>query len=225
MLAMLPPSNAVQMFRAQVEPVTFAEGTGLRYLTQLSQGPVPANNQDLFYTFQGLTHDGATYVAAYFPVSLPELPDSPQIGEKEMAALMVDWEGYLDQVETMLNKQPRSAFTPDLAALDALIGSLSIAGTTAPPPINPIQPQAEEVVGSAPLLKWESFPGAINYHLVVLDDIAYPPRVVLDTIVSEAQLALETPLASGHYSWTVWAQDGASNDLAELTSTFTVAGQ
>ncbi|MCL4262905.1 MAG: hypothetical protein KJ069_06805 [Anaerolineae bacterium] len=221
-LTMLPPSNAVQTLRAQAAYLSFAEGQGIRYLTQLSQGPVPISNQDLFYTFQGLTDDGATYVAAYFPVTLPALPDSPQLSEAEWETLMEDWQGYLAQTLTLLDEQPASAFTPDLAALDAVINSLSVAGTTAVPTLQPIWPENEESVDSQPVLQWETFPGAVNYHVIVLDDAAFPPQVVIDQTVSEPLLAVEQPLAPGHYSWTVWAQDAETAVLAQLNSAFYV---
>lgn len=128
-LPMLPPSNAVQSFRAQAQYITFAEGSGVRYLTQLSQGPVPVNNQELFYTFQGLAADGATYVVAYFPVALAALPATGAVGEETLAAMMGDWPAYLNATIGMLNEQPTADFRPDLALLDALINSLSVAGT------------------------------------------------------------------------------------------------
>ncbi|MBK8986875.1 MAG: hypothetical protein IPM39_12505 [Chloroflexi bacterium] len=229
-LTMLPPSNAVQTLRAQTEYLSFADGQGIRYLTQLSQGPVPISNQDLFYTFQGLTNDDATYVAAYFPVTLPELPDSPQLSEAQWTALMEDWQGYLAQTLALLDEQPTSAFTPDLAALDAVINSLSVAGTAAVPILQPIWPENEASVDSQPVLQWQEFPGAVSYHIVVLDDAAFPPQVVLDQTVTEPLLAVEQPLAPGHYSWTVWAQDaleaqyGVTAVLAQLNSTFFVKG-
>jgi hypothetical protein len=221
-LTMLPPSNAVQTLRAQMQYLSFAEGQGIRYLTQLSQGPVPLSNQDVFYTFQGLTADGATYVAAYFPVTLPALPDSPQLSEAEYAALVEDWPGYLAQTLALLDEQPPAAFTPDLAALDRLIGRLSVAGTTAVPTLQPIWPENEASVDSQPVLQWEAFPGAVNYHVVVLDDAAFPPQVALDQTVTDPMLAVEQPLAPGHYSWTVWAQDGETAVLAQLNSVFFV---
>jgi hypothetical protein len=310
-LATLPPSNAVQNFRAHVEMLTFAGGSGVRYLTQLSQGPVPLSNQELFYTFQGLTADGAAYVAAYFPVTLPDLPDSPQMSDEAFGKLMEDWSGYLAQTLALLDGQPASAYTPDLAALDALISSLSVGGITPaleatwpnngesvdaqpilqwaafpgaaryevvvvdddafPPvvvfnqfttdtmmPVEPglepgsyswtvralddndailaesnrvffvkdaitlLYPPSEEAVDPSPILQWEPFAGAVDYHVIVLDDVAYPPQVIMDQVVIEPMLAVAPPLAPGHYSWTVWAQDGDTAVLAELTSTFSV---
>lgn len=223
-LSMLPPSNAVQMFRAQVQPVAFAEGVGVRYLTQLSQRPTPINNQDLFYTFQGLTDDGATYIAAYFPVILPDLPGSPQIGEEAFMSLMEDWPGYIAQTATLLNAQPTTAFTPNLAALDALLSSLSVAGAAPIPSITAVWPEDGESVDAQPVLQWEAQPGAVNYQVIVLDDVAFPPQVIIDQAVLEPMLAVDAPLPAGHYScWTIWAYDADGKLLAELASSFVVA--
>jgi hypothetical protein len=96
------------------------------------------------------------------------------------------------------------------------------AGETAVPTLQPIWPNNEESVDGQPVLQWAAFPGATNYHIVVLDDAAYPPEVIIDQIVAEPLLAVERPLVPGHYSWTVWAQDGATAVLAQLNSAFFV---
>jgi hypothetical protein len=58
--------------------------------------------------------------------------------------------------------------------------------------------------------------------VIVLDDVAYPPQVVIDQTVTEPMLVVDAPLKPGHYSWTVWAQDGETAVLAQLNSTFFV---
>lgn len=83
-------------------------------------------------------------------------------------------------------------------------------------------PPLEEPVDPAPILQWEVYPGAVNYQVVVLDDAAYPPQVVLEQTVTDPMLPIDPPLAPGHYSWTVLAQDIGAVTLAELTSTFSV---
>lgn len=83
-------------------------------------------------------------------------------------------------------------------------------------------PPLEEPVDPAPILQWDSFPGATGYQVIVLDDAAFPPEVKVDTVVTEPMLAVDPPLAPGHYSWNVYALDEGSAVLAELTSTFSV---
>ena len=224
-LTTLPPSNAQQIFRAQAEYIPFAEGIGVRYLTQLSQGLVLVNNQELFYTFQGLTADGATYVAAYFPVSLPDLPASNQISDEAFATIMEDWQRYITQTLDLLNEQPSTAYTPDLAELDALINSLSVTGRWLFPQLTTVSPQNRESVESQPVLQWQGYPGAVSYQVIVLEDDAYPPVVVLDQATTVTSLMVMPVLESGSYSWTVWAYDADGKVTAELTSNFLVADE
>jgi hypothetical protein len=185
---------------------------------------VPVNNQDLFYTFQGLTADGATYVAVYFPVSSPKLPDTQQVSEAEFADVVEDHPAYLARIAALLEEQPAAAFAPDLALLDALVRSISVAGITPPPAIGGegIWPGEAEAVDPQPVLQWPAVPGAASYQVVVLDDVAFPPVVVIDQTVSEPMLAVEAPLAPGHYSWTVRALAGDGAVLAVLNQTFLV---
>jgi hypothetical protein len=223
-LGLLPPSNAQQVFRSQAKYVDFIGGSGVRYLTMLSQGLVPVSNQDLFYTFQGLTDDGATYVAVYYPVSLPSLPSSPQLDEADLNALAEDWTGYLSDTLATLNGQAAATFTPDLATIDALISTLSVAGINPPPTIEGegVTPNDGDTVSNQPVLQWVDVPGAISYQVIVLDDAAYPPLVVIDETVAEPKLAVDAALDPGHYSWTVRALTEDGTVLAELNRTFTV---
>ena len=221
-LSMLPPSNAVPMFRAQAEYLTFAGGRGIRYLTQLSQGLVPVNNQELFYTFQGLTDDGAIYIAAYFPVTLPALPATSQMSDEAFATLVEDWQRYLSQTLTLLNEQTADAFTPDLAALDALISSLSVTGVIPPPELVGVWPDNNESVDNQPILQWAAYSNAVRYELVVVDDDAYPPVVAFSQFTTETVVPITPALEPGSYSWTVRALDGNDTVLAELNRQFWV---
>ena len=69
-LPFLPPLNAAQVFYSNALNLPFESGTGIRFLTQFDQAPLPVNNNELIYTFQGLTSDGKYYVAAMLPVRL-----------------------------------------------------------------------------------------------------------------------------------------------------------
>ena len=117
----LPLFNAMQAMRAQVAYVDFQDGTGVRFLAHYTQGLVPVNNDELFYTFQGLSDDGAYYVAAILPVSHPSLP-------ADASVLIPDgeFETHMRDMEQLLNAQEASTFTPDLMVLDAMIRSLRL---------------------------------------------------------------------------------------------------
>ncbi len=54
-LPFLPWINAMQVFCAQPQIIEFANGKGVRYLSYYSQGLDPVVEQNVFYTFQGIT--------------------------------------------------------------------------------------------------------------------------------------------------------------------------
>jgi hypothetical protein len=114
------------MLHARVHYLDFANGSGVSYLTQAAMGPSPVNNQELLYTFQGMTTDREYYVAVYFPVTLPDLPATNQLSEAEFATLVSNYQGYLAETLTLLEAPTAGAFTPDLAEIDRLIESLDI---------------------------------------------------------------------------------------------------
>lgn len=126
--------NAGQLFAAQIQVVHFANGSGVRFLTEYGQYYATANNHDLFYQFQGLTNDGKYYLLAILPVSHPllafdEKPETvppaggiPFPGYDAPDAVAA----YYDNIVILLDQQAASSFTPALVNLDALIQSLTI---------------------------------------------------------------------------------------------------
>jgi len=124
-LPFLPLYNSKQVMHAQVQYLDFKNGKGVRFLTQYDQGPLKINNVEMIYTFQGLTSDGKTYLAAVLPVSHPELPADAQVYTQQ-AGDMTEFPAYLAKTVAWLDQQPAGNFTPDLAKLDALIQSIEV---------------------------------------------------------------------------------------------------
>jgi hypothetical protein len=127
-LPVLPPLGAAQVIQAQIKPLDFNGGSGLRFITHYAQDVSPIVNQTVFYTFQGLTDDGQYYMALYYPVSASVLPDS-----YEEVSLPVDYEefannfdSYLQETTQALNDSAPNQFSPNLSSLDALVESLAI---------------------------------------------------------------------------------------------------
>ncbi len=121
----LPLFNAQQVMHAQVKYLDFKSGSGVRFLTQFDQAPLPINNFELIYTFQGLTKDGKYYIAAVLPVTHPDLPANNQVSAQQATELN-DFPAYLAKTVTWLDQQAAGSFTPDLAKLDALIQSIEV---------------------------------------------------------------------------------------------------
>jgi hypothetical protein len=123
----LPVFNAGQVFDSDVAYLEFQNGRGVRYLTIYAQYAAPVNNYDLFYTFQGLTDDGKTFISAILPVNHPSLPADPNaLSSAEMDNIIKNYDLYIADQATALSSQPAGSFTPGLDQLDALIRSLEI---------------------------------------------------------------------------------------------------
>jgi hypothetical protein len=125
-LPFLPLFNASQVMHAQTQYLNFKNGQGLRYLTEFDQGILPINNNELIYTYQGLTNDGKYYVAAVLPVNHPSLPAGEKVTGNEPPEFTSDFPAYLANVVKTLNPQAANTFTPDLTQLDAMLSSLEI---------------------------------------------------------------------------------------------------
>lgn len=123
----LPVWNAAQMITTQYDYLQFVNGQGIRFLAQYGQAAWPINNEDLFYTFQGLTTDGAYYISAVLPVTHPGLPPDGDayIGE-DFDAFIETYAEYLDDVEQQLEDSASKSFHPRLTAIDALVESMSV---------------------------------------------------------------------------------------------------
>lgn len=121
-LPVLPTFNSAQDLHAQVYPLAFQGGHGLRFITRYSQGVSPVVNPSIFYTFQGLTDDGSLYVAAFFPLYIPTLPDHSQI--KDWDTFNQEYQDYMADISSDLEGLKPGDFEPDLDSLDALIRSI-----------------------------------------------------------------------------------------------------
>jgi hypothetical protein len=127
-LPLLPSFNAGQVFHAQFRVFPFVSGGGIRYLTEYAQYYAPVNNNELFYTYQGLTSDGKYWVSAILPINNPILPanaDNPPNGVS-WDEFNNNFESYITDMTNQLNSQTSDSYNPTLAALDALVASITI---------------------------------------------------------------------------------------------------
>jgi hypothetical protein len=127
-LPFLPWVNMKQGFCAQPQVIEFPGGKGIRYLTWYSQGPNPVLDDQVFYTFQGLTDGGEFYISALFSVQTGIFPNEPPTcdacGDSDPVAEMT---AQLAKQLTQLNSAEAGSFSPSLTVLDNVIGSLTIA--------------------------------------------------------------------------------------------------
>jgi hypothetical protein len=125
-LPFTPIFNAAQVYTTRRLVLSFQNGTGIRYLTQYAQAPVLPTNSDMFYTFQGLSEDGETYIVALLPVNHPELPDS--YDEIDWVEMEENYEEQLAEAVAKVSEYSDDSFTPSLADLDAWMRSIRTAG-------------------------------------------------------------------------------------------------
>ena len=138
-LPFLPPLGARNDLATQVEYLTLADGgTGMRWVGRVSQDASPIAASQLRYYFQGLSADGLHLIAAQFPVTTTALPatnaDIPADVQTQAAD---DFAAYMQATAETLEGLSSTDFTPDLAALDALLQS-----TVVQMYINPLLPDA-----------------------------------------------------------------------------------
>jgi|SRR5271157_828659 len=124
----LPEGLPAGQFNADVQSINFANGNGIRYLTQIDESPLPINNRELIYYFHGITNDGQFYVQVILPIQAPFLgpdnnPNSPLPGNG--IPFHAD-QSYFNAIAQQLNATPPSQFSPSLNALDALVQSITV---------------------------------------------------------------------------------------------------
>ncbi len=123
-LPVLPMFNSAQDLRVQVKTIEFQNGRGIRFVGRYSQEATPVINPTVFYSFQGLTEDGESYIAAFFPLYVPILPDEIEVPDWE--AFNQQYREYMEELSSSLESLTPGDFEPDLNRLDALIRSVEV---------------------------------------------------------------------------------------------------
>jgi hypothetical protein len=119
----------------------FANGAGVRGVVEYAQDYFFYTNNGLLYEFDGLTKDGRYYINVRFPIATSFLVDiehsDPNTNANAHAISIPSWPGdYTEQTKIIkaynaealhrFDQMAESDFTPDLAALDALVKSIQI---------------------------------------------------------------------------------------------------
>lgn len=117
-LPFIPVYAAGQVLRARTQYLETNAVQGIAYLTIFQQALEPFERA--LWTFQGVSPDGATYIAAIFNVSSSVFPEDASDFDvdrfNEYRAKMVAW----------LNEADPASFEPALPMLEALIQSIQI---------------------------------------------------------------------------------------------------
>ena len=158
---------AVQLDRTGA-PLTGATLSGYRFVGRWMQSPNPVTNQGLRYVYQGFTNDGRFLVSFFYPVTSPTLPmTAADVAQAEIDQVNSDPATYMAQKNEQLNALTPADWAPDLATLDALVGSLKIEGMPMAGVENQIwQPIAQETDGEDVPLAQDNTRYQVAYSLV-----------------------------------------------------------
>ncbi len=124
-LPFFPMFPANQVFHAQAKILRLHNGSGLRYLTMYSQAFLPVDNYNLFYTFQGISDDGKTYLIAILPIKASTLQEHESM-PPDAQAFIDNFETYIGEVSSGLNALPAEQFTPNIEEIDRMIETIRL---------------------------------------------------------------------------------------------------
>jgi hypothetical protein len=127
-LPFLNPHESAQIFHSQYQVLHAPSGSGIRYLTESAQNYAVVDNNDMFYTYQGLTSDGKYVITAILPVSSPVLPNHGDTypGGETSQQFSDNFNTYIANTQSQLDSQPPVNFSPSLGLLDDLVNSIHI---------------------------------------------------------------------------------------------------
>lgn len=120
-------SGLSQLVVAQVERLDFADGRGIRYLTQVGNESDAIVGPRLYYTYQGMTDDKLGYLSVTVPVSAAGFPLSDgEMTAEQRTALAENLPAYLLEQEAELSQLTATQFIPALSEIDAFVRSVSL---------------------------------------------------------------------------------------------------
>ena len=116
-----------QQFNANVKFIEFKNGSGVRFVTVYGvQDAAPVSNENLVYTFQGITDNQQCYVKFSFTLTHQELEDSAEIPvEVNADSTGTALDTYFSDFEQLLNGAP-DGFSPSLTRFDLIISSVEV---------------------------------------------------------------------------------------------------
>jgi hypothetical protein len=120
----LPFPDIGVAFITKVSYVDFRSGAGMAWLTQWINEADRINNEELWYVCQGLTKDGAHYVAMEVRVKHPSLPAKADVKDSENFSKTYD--AYRRKAVPELAKLPDASFRPALDPLRRVFESVEV---------------------------------------------------------------------------------------------------
>jgi hypothetical protein len=151
LLPYLPVGPAPRALQARAAYVDAPEVSGVEYVTAFSFDASPFAATDFWYTFQGLSADGAWYVAVDAIIDASMFPDEVTAQDARETSDARRYARYLTESQATLDTADPSAFDPSLTSLQALVQSLTFGGGDAlPAPDGSPVPEAAESPAPSP---------------------------------------------------------------------------
>jgi hypothetical protein len=124
-LPFLPVYPAAQVIRAAAQYAEIGSLKGIIYLTVFRQDASPFLNNEFYYTFQGVTADGAVYVSARFPVVVPGVP-AELPADFDYDAWVTGIDQYMNDTMAALTAADAASFAPSLTELNDVFNSIVV---------------------------------------------------------------------------------------------------
>ncbi|MBN2302883.1 MAG: SH3 domain-containing protein [Anaerolineae bacterium] len=107
---------------------SFQNGKGFSYIAgYIDQAEFqPINRDSFWYSFHGMTNDGAYFVNVTMPLQPPQLPDSPPYDPDDISAYLDGYAGWMAEVEAFLMTQEGASYSPWLNVIEGIVYSLEI---------------------------------------------------------------------------------------------------
>ncbi len=125
-IPVFPIIPASQVFHSQARVIDFVNGTGVSFITYYAQDVSPIQKERVFWTFQGMTLDEKYFVAVFWNIDSPALPESKNISGAEYDAFAKEYTNYINNLITTLNRLPPAGFIPNLVLLENMVRSLNV---------------------------------------------------------------------------------------------------
>lgn len=125
-LPLLPLPTGSETFHSHPKLIEFENGFGISYITQYDLEPNFITNENIFYTFQGISEDGKFYISAFFPVDNADLPANQNDSDSSVFQDVKFWETYRSKTVSDLNAASADEYNPNLDILDRMMASLQV---------------------------------------------------------------------------------------------------
>jgi hypothetical protein len=131
-IPMLTDEGAAQAIRFLPTYLDTDTLSGVVFVTAFAQDTVPFSRDSFVAVFQGVSTDGSTFVAASIPLTIDAFPVEPTAEQIERV-LSGGWQSYLRRSLRRLGETPAEGFTPSIASIGTLFGSITIGEPEAGP--------------------------------------------------------------------------------------------